>query len=160
MALQIVNITSLTLIEIITLPKRERLVFVALFISRNFRTHENWTYYKTHEELADILDVKTTSIRNAIISLQSKGWLSTPETRIVPDPELLGRRIKQYRWRFPKHETEFAHAKANIAEINKAREEKRDAAKQAVNGKNNKDEHVTELTPNGLNAFADVFNSS
>ena len=160
MSLLIANITSSTLIELVTLPKRERYLFAGLFISRNFKTRNNWTYYKSYEELAEILDMEITNIRNGIISLQAKGWLSKPETKVVPDPELAGRKIKKYRWRFPKHEAEFAQAKARIKEVEQENEAKRQAAADAVNGNGKSKDRVPELTPEGREAFARVFSNS
>lgn len=153
MALHILNITSLTLLELCALPrKRDRLVFVALLQHRNFRTKENWTYYKSFAEIAEILTYKETSVRNAVTYLQSIGWLSKPQVKVINNPDLIGKKIRVYRWTFPKHEQEFKQAKALIKEREHQNEEKRREAREARekrnyngNGKADKDTPQSEI---------------
>lgn len=156
MALLIANITSRTLLELNLRPKRERLLFSGLFISRNFHTKENWTYYKSYEELAEAFGMKVSNIRNAAIALQADGWLSKPEIKIFDDPELAGRKIKKYRWRFPKHEAEFKHAKERIQEIEAANAAKRHDI-EIDKARVENDEILSEITPEGLKALAQIF---
>lgn len=160
--LQILKITSLTLFELCDLPKRQRHVFVILFAGRNFKTALNWTYYKSRAELAEILDMKEKSVFNAISELQKAGWLSKPETKTVPCPNLSGKLIRQYRWRFPKHEAEFEMAKDNIEKAIAKREAKRHDTEQAIKERKSKanghkEFRPSEITEKGLEKVRNAF---